>query len=68
LQNNDEIWLAGTLVTTKTLDPKGEEEEEEEVQKEGADLDPVGERRGRETSNLDPSLPTSLEPRRRPCL
>jgi hypothetical protein len=68
LQNNDEIWLVGTLVTTKLLDPKGEKEEKEEVQKEGADLDPVGERRRRETSDLDPSLPTSLEPRRRPRL
>jgi len=41
-KNNDEIWLAGTLAITKLLDLEGEEEEEEE----GADLDPVGERRG----------------------
>ena len=38
------------------------------MQKERADLDPVGERRERETSDLDPFLPTSSEPRRRPHL
>jgi hypothetical protein len=66
LQNNDEIWLTETLATTKPLDPEGKKEEE--VQKEEADLDTVGERWGRETSDLDPSLPTSSEPRRRPRL
>jgi len=38
------------------------------VQVDGADLDPVGEKRGRETSDLDPSLPTSSKPRRRLCI
>jgi hypothetical protein len=68
LQNNNEIWLAGTLATTKPLDLEGEEEEEEEAQEERADLDPVRERRERKTSDLNPSLPISSEPHRRPRL